>query len=89
VDRELREELGVGVKSARLLGFATDRYGPRGFPVLTIIYRVILEAGTIRPADDVAEAKWFARDRLPLARIAFPGLRRALRRYFSRWSTGS
>lgn len=79
--RELREELGVGVAAARLVGFATDRYGPGGFPVLTILYRVTLEERAITPADDVAEARWFARDRLPLARVAFPGLRHALRRY--------
>jgi ADP-ribose pyrophosphatase YjhB (NUDIX family) len=42
VDRELREELGVGARTARFVGFATDRYGPRGFSVLTIVYRVTL-----------------------------------------------
>jgi len=83
VDRELREELGVGARTARFVGFATDRYGPRGFSVLTIVYRVTLEAGPITPTDDVAEARWFARDRVPIASVAFPGLRRLLRRYFA------
>ncbi len=76
--RELHEELGVRVRRTRFLGFATDRYGPRGFPVLTLVYRVSA-TGTIRPADDVTEARWFARDRLPLGRIGFPSMRRLLR----------
>jgi NADH pyrophosphatase NudC (nudix superfamily) len=32
--REMREELGVGVRSQRFAGFATDRYGPGGFAIL-------------------------------------------------------
>ncbi len=38
--RELREEIGVGVRRARFVGFATDRYGSGGFPVLAAVYRV-------------------------------------------------
>ena len=63
--RELREELAVRVRGARLIGFATDRYGPRGFPVLTLVYRVTIAPGVIRPDDDVSEARWFDRRRLP------------------------
>ena len=51
--RELREELGVRARPVRLIGFATDRYGPRGFPVLTAVYRVALGRGDVRPGDDV------------------------------------
>ena len=81
VVRELREELGVAASRPTLIGFATDRYGPRGMPVLTIVYLVAAPAGRIRPADDVAEARWFARARIPYERIAFPGLRRLLRQW--------
>lgn len=88
VERELAEELGVGVEAVRFVGFATDRYGPRGVAVLTVVFRVRLAAGAITPADDVTEARWFPRERLPLREVAFPGLRRLLRRYFAP-STGS
>lgn len=79
--RELREELGVAVRRARLIGFATDRYGPGGFPVLTILYGVVLAPGPLRTSDDVSEARWFPAARMPWRQIAFPGLRRLLRSY--------
>jgi ADP-ribose pyrophosphatase YjhB (NUDIX family) len=77
--RELREELGMRVRRARLAGYALDRYGPKGFPILAMIYRVVPVSTRVSPADDVAEARWFARDELPMGRIAFAGVRRALR----------
>ena len=81
--RELREELGVGVRRARLLGFAVDRYGRGGFPLLTVLYQVTLSENRVRPADDVAEARWFPADRVPYREIAFASVRRALRRFVS------
>jgi ADP-ribose pyrophosphatase YjhB (NUDIX family) len=81
--RELREELGVGVRRATLVGFATDRYGRGGFPVLAAVYRVTPTSTRTRASDDVAEVRWFGRRRAPLGGIAFPGLRRLLRRYLA------
>jgi ADP-ribose pyrophosphatase YjhB (NUDIX family) len=78
--RELREELGVATRSARLAGFYTDTYGPGGIPLMEIIY-VARIAGRPRAADDVSEVAWFRRDRLPLRDVGFPGIRRALREY--------
>jgi ADP-ribose pyrophosphatase YjhB (NUDIX family) len=77
--RELKEELGLRVRRARPIVLATDRYGPGGFPILTIIYRVTPEPGPLTPADDVSEARWFARDRIPYREIAFAAVRRELR----------
>ncbi len=81
--RELREELGVGTRRARLVGFVTDRYGPTGFPVLAAVYRVTPAAGRLAPADDVTELQWFSRGAIPYRSIAFPGMRRMLRAYLS------
>jgi ADP-ribose pyrophosphatase YjhB (NUDIX family) len=83
--RELREELGLRIRRARLMMFVTDRYGPRGFPILTAIFRVTPAPGEIAAADDVSEARWFRRRALPFGEIAFPSMRRALRA----WSRGS
>jgi ADP-ribose pyrophosphatase YjhB (NUDIX family) len=79
--RELREETGVRVRRAGLIGFATDRYGPGGFAVLTVVYRVTPRSTRVTAADDVAEARWFPVRRVPYREIAFPALRRLLRRY--------
>ena len=82
--RELREEIGVGVRRATLLGFASDRYGPAGVTVLTAVYRVHPTSRRARPADDVSELHWFPLDAIPYRRIAFPAVRRLLRRYLAR-----
>ena len=76
--RELREELGAEVRSARLLGFEPDNYGPDGFPTLTAVYRVRLMPGPLRCADDVSELRWFPKDNIPFRHIAFPSMRRAV-----------
>ncbi|HET7340285.1 MAG TPA: NUDIX domain-containing protein [Methylomirabilota bacterium] len=81
--RELREEIGVGVRGAALIGFATDTYGRGGFPVLAAVYRVTPTTERTRASDDVSEARWFALCEVPLRDIAFPGLRRLLRRYLA------
>ncbi|MCL6640467.1 MAG: NUDIX hydrolase [Candidatus Rokubacteria bacterium] len=87
--RELREELGVRLRWARLVAFATDRYGPRGFPILTLLYRARVEPGPIRVSDDVGEARWFPLRAVPYRAIAFPGLRRLLRRYLGQLTPGA
>jgi ADP-ribose pyrophosphatase YjhB (NUDIX family) len=79
--REIREELGVGVRRATLIGFATDRYGPRGFVVLTALYRVRPATRRVRAADDVSEVRWFPLASIPYRQIAFPAIRRFLRGY--------
>src|SRR5687768_2084662 len=37
LDRELREELGVGVRASRFVGYAIDRYGKGGVAVLALV----------------------------------------------------
>ena len=85
--RELREELGVRMGRARQIGVAQDRYGPGGFPVLTLVYRAAV-AGRVRPGDDVSEARWFPRRRVPWQQIAFAGLRGLLRAAIGRAGRG-
>lgn len=82
--RELMEELGMRVVSARLVATVPDQYGPGGFPVLSLVYRVRPTPGPLLAADDVAEARWFPRTRLPFDAIAFPSIRRLLRRWSRR-----
>src|SRR2546428_11628431 len=63
-------------RQARFVDFALDRYGPKGFPLLTLVYRVMPGPGRLRPGDDVSEARWFRRRAIPYREIAFSGLRR-------------
>jgi 8-oxo-dGTP diphosphatase len=81
--RELREELGVGLRSATLIGFANHPYGPGGFAVLVAVYRASLTSRRVRPADDVSDLRWFPLARIPYPRIAFPAVRTLLRRYLT------
>ena len=81
--REIWEELGARVRTARFCGFVMDRYGPGGIPVLGIVYEVRL-AGRITARSDVSEARWFSRRALPWRRIGFASIRRALRRHLLR-----
>ena len=82
--RELLEEIGLRLRRASLIGFATDRYGPRGFAVLTIVYAVTPTSLHVRPADDVSATRWFPRTNVPYTQIAFPGLRRLLKSHLTR-----
>jgi ADP-ribose pyrophosphatase YjhB (NUDIX family) len=78
--RELREELGVQVRSARFRGFEIDRYGPGGAPVLGLVFEVHL-IGRVRARSDVSEVRWFPPDAIPWRQIGFASIRRALRAY--------
>ena len=79
--REVAEETGLEVADARLLD--VGHYGGdfRG-PGLNITYRATVVGGTLRPADDAAEAHFFALQDLPPAEeIAFESHRRLLIRW--------
>jgi ADP-ribose pyrophosphatase YjhB (NUDIX family) len=78
--RELREELGARVRSARFVGFEIDRYGPGGVPVLGLVFEVRV-VGRIRARSDVSEVRWFQRNAIPWRQIGFASIRRALRAY--------
>jgi ADP-ribose pyrophosphatase YjhB (NUDIX family) len=80
VHRELREELGVTVTTLRFVGSAPDRYGPRGMPILALVFRATIASGPLTPADDVSEARWFRRSSIPWPQIAFRSLRPLIRR---------
>ena len=72
--RELREETGLRVGPAELLGLYWDRYPLPGFgefPTLSFYFAARWRAGEPRAADDAAEANW-----VPWADLAGPAKRR-------------
>lgn len=73
--RELREEAGVEIEPVELLGIWMDWYGdgPDANATLNLYWTARITAGMPRPADDVAELRWFPPDELPRPdEIAFP-----------------
>jgi ADP-ribose pyrophosphatase YjhB (NUDIX family) len=77
--REIREELGARIRSARFLAFSIETYGPGGVPILAAVFRVTLGPGRLRRGSDVSELRWFPRRRLPYRQIGFASVRQALR----------
>lgn len=80
--REVREETGLRVRLAGLLGVYLDHYGAAR--VLNLYYLARPAGGRERPGDDAAEVRWFGPAELP-ARIAFP---RHARRVLADWRRG-
>jgi ADP-ribose pyrophosphatase YjhB (NUDIX family) len=73
VRRELREEAGIGLVDERLLGIWMDRYEykRRVVATLNIFYAARVGDGTLEPADDVSELRWFSPEEVPVDELAF------------------
>ena len=65
--RELLEETGLEIEPGEFVGAWIDRYGdaPGAQFTLNLYWRARVVGGDERPADDVTELQWFARDELP------------------------
>jgi 8-oxo-dGTP diphosphatase len=77
--REVREETGLEVDLHGPLATYVGRYGAAGDYTLNLYYRASVTSGEPRPADDVAELRWFPVDELP-PNLAFDHERQLLRR---------
>jgi 8-oxo-dGTP diphosphatase len=64
--RELAEETGLQVDSLELLGvYDTPGRDPRGWTVSVVYVAHVDREASVAGADDAADARWFAVDRLP------------------------
>jgi len=71
LQREIAEELQIGVKIIRVLGIYPDTYGPGGDATLNIYYLCKISRGEIAPNQiEIAAANWFDLDELP-SKLAF------------------
>jgi ADP-ribose pyrophosphatase YjhB (NUDIX family) len=78
--RELREEAALDVEPGDWVGAVADTYGDDGGHTLNLCWACRVAAGEPRPADDVAELRWFAPEELPLAEeLAFANTAELLR----------
>ena len=78
--RELREEGGVEVEPLDFLGVWIDSYGGDGSAqtTLNLYWTARIVEGTLEPADDVAEFRWFAPDEVDEDELAFAHTREVL-----------
>jgi len=85
--RELLEETGLAIEPKRFLGIWMDTYGdgPAANATLNLFWTARIVAGEPVAADDVAELRWFAPDRLPSGgELAFS----LLPSVFAAWRSG-
>ena len=82
--RELREEAGIGLRDTEFIGAFMDWYdaGQRSVSTLNLYWSARIADGTPKPADDVAELRFFAPGELPEDELALghlPAVLSALR----------
>jgi len=75
--REILEELGTEVKSARFFGFFPDNYGESKIPILNIVYVCELKGGIAGRGEEFTETGWFGADSFPDG-LAFRSMRAIL-----------
>ena len=72
--REAHEEAGVTVTVGELLGV----YSARGVPVVLIVYRARIKAGTPQAGPEALELRWVEPESIPWEGLAFPSTATAL-----------
>jgi ADP-ribose pyrophosphatase YjhB (NUDIX family) len=77
--REVAEETGLQVRLGQLLTMLVDTYEESDY-TLNVYYLAEVVEGVERPADDVAELRWFGPDELP-RELAFPHCAQVLALY--------
>ncbi len=84
--REIKEQLGIAISRLRYITSYPDLYKFKHFKyhTLTLLYVAQMPRQKIIPADDVSEAQFFSRSRIPWNQIAFEWMKPALREYVRR-----
>ncbi len=82
--REIREELGIEIKNLTYFNSYADRYFYQGefFPSLCAIFITSIDKkfmDKIKPGDDVSAIHHFELNEIPYEKIAFEGIKKALR----------
>lgn len=87
VYRELKEELGLKVKSLRYLGSAPNEYVFSGFTVFTIdsAFEVVAESlENLHPMDDILGYRFYAENEFDYNDIPAPSMTLFVKEFFSR-----
>lgn len=83
--REVFEESGLHVRLDGLHGIYMDRYGRMPEATMNLVYLGRVVGGEARAGDDIVSLRWFARDEVPLSRVAFHCGRSAVAALLERW----
>lgn len=87
VHRELKEELGLKIKSMRYLGSAPNEYVFSGFTVFTIdfSFEVIAESlENLKPMDDILDYRFYAENEFDYDNIPAPSMKQFVKEFFAR-----
>jgi len=84
--REVKEELNLSLKKPKILGTYVGLYSYQKInyqPLCLVFFEKISEKEIkqLKPADDVASFKFFAKDKVPWKRLAFIDIKAALKDY--------
>lgn len=85
VKREIKEELNLTIDNFFYLGSYSDEYLYRQIVYKTlcfVFYKKINQITHLQPNDDVKKILFFKKEKIPWSRIAFKGIRQALKDYF-------
>lgn len=83
--REIKEELGVEVKDLHYLISTADRYLYKGinYHTLCFISTGKIDSKKIVAHDDISEVRFFPKNKVPFAQIAFEGVKKGIKFYLS------
>ncbi len=87
VVRELKEELGLNVKSLNYIGSGPNEYVYAGFSVFTLdlAFRVIPESiEGLTPMDDIRDYRFYAFEEIDFNQVPAPSIRTFINQYFKR-----
>ena len=83
--RELKEELGLKIKSLEYISSAPNEYVFSGFSVFTIdlAFKVMAESvDGLKPMDDILDYKFYSEEDLNYDDIAAPSIKQFVKQYF-------
>jgi NAD+ diphosphatase len=85
MQREAKEELGVGVEDLKYFGSYPDIYEYQDitFPTLVFALTGKLNESDLAPQDDIDKIEFCDKDKIPFEELAFESLKRTLKDYIN------
>lgn len=82
--RELKEELGISLSEISYLVSYTSKYLYQGinYSTLCLMYATKVESQKVKVGDDVVGFEWFIHGQIPVKKLAFSFIKKAIQDYF-------